>query len=860
MLIFLQYLHTVNRLVDVRVIGVRHVVEMLSTIHKVVAVGIFVSVAVDPGAGFRVGVLNYNIVHAAGGGNIDRLGCTKKSYLLVCHINRCNLHKAAHLVVVGVGCGGICYQLAVVIVIPGSEVNGAALCRDAVHLGVHVTFNGLVLAYRTEQDARIAVSVVLVVCANVIVNVDLRCYVAIFKMNTSVRGVACGALTAGGIVLTDDTAASNVPRAPKCGDLIGVVHRNALEGYGVRGSCLGIPAYATDDTAVTDVVNAGIAVGDGDILKGCAVVGVRGDNTRSGVLTVRREVIHGQVLDRTAVDLTEQAHTVAVILKREIILAVVTLHIPGALVEVGNGVTAAVEHALKGVEVAFDGLVGSLEGSIGVVVADGIEEKIGILFCLGIVKVDVTGELYDLARKAVTRVDLRAACGVCHAADKSCECRKLVSARDIKSRCGRIVPAIVYAALPFAFAVFKYDLGEGLEVKHDVTRSGIVGVVVMFGSCTLCKGRHFHSLTVLNVVQAVVSAVQTNGKVSRKGNLDRHGVARVNAFYVYVDRDDVHAVTCRDVCLAFLNGHYRKLEGTARGFYTLGDLGGSYLALTGEEEASDDLAVVVDVNRGSLRIVGAGCVAAGEDLVVVRAEGVAFVCHLRCDQLNGEGVADGQILILVACVFAHLKREGNDSLIACLLELAHYGESAGDHVCQRTNAGFDGKIGAVAELLSGIKEIYVDRFRQDAYLAKRNDAKNVSEGKVALVYDLDMANLGITGLPLVVVEDLLVVGIFLIFHVFPLAGKSLSPIHSNIKFTGLDDIVYAGDRVGKPRVRGSQKHGKAKKQSQKTSQKECFCVFHVFLLLKNIFNLYRVGYRNYTTFSTICQDDFFKKL
>ena len=166
---------------------------------------------------------------------------------------------------------------------------------------------------------------------------------------------------------TDKAAASGVPRAPERGDLVGVVDSDIGKSELVA---VGVACVTTDtyDTAVTGVVNSGITVGDSDILKG-GVTSISCDNAGGSKLAVRGEVVYRKVLYRCVNKVAEQTHTVLVV-----VAVVVTLGVPGVLIEVRDLVSLTVEGTLEGGYGAVIITLGSIAVVIlGVVVADGME-------------------------------------------------------------------------------------------------------------------------------------------------------------------------------------------------------------------------------------------------------------------------------------------------------------------------------------------------------------------------------------------------------------------------------------------------------------------------------------------------------
>ena len=139
---------------------------------------------------------------------------------------------------------------------------------------------------------------------------------------------------------TDKTAASNIPRAPKSGYLVGVVDSDIGKGEIVAIGIIVVTAD-TNDTAVTGVVNTGIAVGNSNIGEG-GVASICSNRTRRDEFSVGAEMVNCEICYSTVFYVTEQTHSVLVV-----IAVVVTLDAPGVLIEVENSVSVTVNLPLK---------------------------------------------------------------------------------------------------------------------------------------------------------------------------------------------------------------------------------------------------------------------------------------------------------------------------------------------------------------------------------------------------------------------------------------------------------------------------------------------------------------------------------
>ena len=135
-------------------------------------------------------------------------------------VKRRYLGKTAELMIMSVGCESVCNELAIVIVVPLAKINGTILCSDTGGVGNGVTvFIGGMLLDRTDYHTGVTIPIILIITANIIVNVYLRTDIAVFKINETVSAEH-----------THNTAARNVPRAPKSRDLVGSVYGNINKG------------------------------------------------------------------------------------------------------------------------------------------------------------------------------------------------------------------------------------------------------------------------------------------------------------------------------------------------------------------------------------------------------------------------------------------------------------------------------------------------------------------------------------------------------------------------------------------------------------------------------------------------------
>ena len=96
----------------------------------------------------------------------------------------------------------------------------------------------------------------------------------------------------------------------------------------------------------------------------------------------------------------------------------------------------------------------------------------------------------------------------------------------------------------------------------------------------------------------------------------------------------------------------------------------------------------------------------------------------------------------------------------------------------------------------------VDNLCELAYLSVRIKEHLIIEREAALVRYLDVADLGITGLPIFVKEDRAGRVILCVLPIYVVFG----PVHTDIEITTLNDVTAAGNRVCEPCVGGAEKH------------------------------------------------------
>ena len=560
----------------------------------------------------------------------------------------------------GIRSRGIIDNFAVIVVIPGTEVDSAILCGNAVHLGIGMAVDGYVFTNRADQHARITVCVVLIVGANVVVNVHLSGNVAVFEVNTAIYGVFCGALTAGGIVLTHDTAASHVIRAPQGRNLVGIINGDVCEG-GFQASFLGIPANTADNTAVADVIDPGIAVKDCNIFKGCAVC-VSCNNAGSSNFTVRGEVLNGQVLDRAAVYTTEQTHTIPVILLlNRIVPVMVALHFPGVLVEIGDGMTVTVESTAEVIEAAFNRIYSLLCGqsfvsTFIIPITDGVENELFVVFAFLIAQVNVSDQLYGLTGEGIL-LDARS-----HIANNGAESRQLVSVCDGQLGLGSIVPSVIKLTLPGILGICNHrNLGEGRHSQNHVAGSRIVAKFIV-----LCRGihlGHFLGDIAFHMVELIVAQIQTSRCNFRQRNQNRSLILRRHTVEMHVQGAHILVLAQNDVRAGGFhlgNGHDQlgsaglQLSALLHQRLQHSITSQTHCALAiGEDNILCQLIFSVNLAADVCGQGNAVKIRECNRIVVVASKAIVLITHLGCDQIH-INIAYAEILIAIACALLHM--------------------------------------------------------------------------------------------------------------------------------------------------------------------------------------------------------------
>ena len=171
-----------------------------------------------------------------------------------------------------------------------------------------------------------------------------------------------------------------------------------------------------------------------------------------------------------------------------------------------------------------------------------------------------------------------------HTADDSTECCQLVSVSDGKLGFGSIVPGIVELALPLCCLGNKVNLGEGCHSEDYVTGHGIVvELVVSIQVCGAAYSVHRNGNTVLQVVEGVVTDVQTGLHSLLNGDEHRHGIILGNTCHVNVERAESLTVAQSQICVTLIlfgNGESQLIHAVLNG-NTCGNYCGNALTFNG---------------------------------------------------------------------------------------------------------------------------------------------------------------------------------------------------------------------------------------------------------------------------------------
>ena len=520
-------------------------------------------------------------------------------------------------------------------------------------------------------------------------------------------------------------------------------------------------------------------MGDSNIFKYCRLSGLRirisGNNTRGGNLTVRGEIVNGKILNRTTVNLTKQTHTVTeILLRNRTIPVVVTLDLPSVVVEVGDGVAVAVKCSLKGIEPALNGLLSFFNGLsfihfLIVPIANRMENEGFVVFALLVTKVNVGKKLHGLAIERVlnNRCTFIHTCGsvylACtiffrHTANDSAEGGKLVSVGDGQLGLACIIPSIVKLTLPSVHGIRNQsNLGEGGHGNGDLARYGVIVELVM--CVKLGRGRnqrHSVGSTIFHVVEGVVTHIHTGGHHLTKVDDNRLGVICGNALYVHIKRAQNLISTNVYVGFALFLFGYGKTKLAVSGGNLSALKNGGGIALT----AYGGGGLYGAVFNGDLdHHVHILHIREGGVYVIIVTEYVVLVIKLRCNKVNGETVANGEILVLVARILVHMECNcKNDlangvrsALLTCRKQHATRMLVGVDNVGEKAHAGLALKGGH--RLGNGVDVIHINHVGKLGECALGLDAQAPLECQISYIRNLNVLYLGIIRLPIIVSKN-----------------------------------------------------------------------------------------------------------
>ena len=103
---------------------------------------------------------------------------------------------------------------------------------------------------------------------------------------------------------------------------------------------------------------------------------------------------------------------------------------------------------------------------------------------------------------------------------------------------------------------------------------------------------------------------------------------------------------------------------------------------------------------------------------------------------------------------------------------------------------------------------YVNYLSELVYLAVRTEKHLIRKSECTLIRNLNVTNLGISGLPVIVAEYGTCISAL---RIIPICIV-IRPIHTYVKVSGLDNISLARYGIGEPSVGCTEKHRKAKQE------------------------------------------------
>ena len=738
------------------------------------------------------------------------------------------VRNTAELIVIGTGIAGmtVLLELTVVVIIPVTVVYGTTGCRDTCHIGDGSAISTLcVVTNRTDDHTCVAVCIVLIISTNVVINVDLCRNVTVFECDCVASCVSAAVNVT--TIHTYKTTTCYVIRAPKSRDLISIIYCDILK-CNMIVICSACATCDTDDTAVTGIVNARITVGNCDIFESRVTCRICCDYTGRCELTVRGEVRYGKVLNSTTVNVAEHTHSFLVVMS-----VIVTLHLPGVLVNVLDCMTVTIEGAHKCATVgvprigniicngacATTCIVGIFVtenelGSIGnisnrncaanLVITDGIEDN-------AVISIFSTTEIYVVKKLIVLfaiifvivrdyfiqKCKLVCICDEVRIIFRTCTACEIL--------CNGSIPSIHFIRL-------ESNLREGCKVESYVTGCGVVGEAVVNRGITCGKKCHGNCLAVFYVVEAVVTHIKTCGKELCNCDSDRNNVIACKTVDMYVVGSCFLVIVYRNVSVAIFLFYDRKVyEACALlELNTLGKCGGNVTCLIAHARLVSESTVTVqgDVGRSNavsdVRKLGPLCI-----VIIAVVEAILLVVELCRIEIDTECVADRSALVLVACALLHMESKTNYDFLGVVAFCAfairknnstHDRTAGSDKLVECSNSckathivlGFGGYKVVVA--CYDVKA-NVDNLGKLSNCACRIDEHLELEGEIAIVSNLDVSNLGITGFPVVIVEYRLGVRAFCILPIAIISG----PVHADIQLTALDNVVRACYLIGEPR-------------------------------------------------------------
>ena len=150
-------------------------------------------------------------------------------------------------------------------------------------------------------------------------------------------------------------------------------------------------------------------------------------------------------------------------------------------------------------------------------------------------------------------------------------------------------------------------------------------------------------------------------------------------------------------------------------------------------------------------------------VIVVVTEGILLIIVLSSIKTKREAaLARRKTHIIVSDVGSHLESDRNDYLTR-IEALSALSVRKKDAVCRdlalyriakSTNGAHIVELRSATDISGGsFNKVHVDNVGKLAYLTVSNNAERVLERKAAGIYDLNVAHLGVTGLPLIVIEN-----------------------------------------------------------------------------------------------------------